>query len=61
MRNFFVPASSQITYYACGKQGHKAYNCDKRKFNNSKKVWVPKGTITNPKGSKMAWISKIKK
>ena len=59
-KNFFVPASSSITCYTCGIKGHKSYMCNKRKLNNTKKVWVPKGTnATNQKGPKMAWVPKV--
>ena len=60
-KNFFVPASTSFSCYCCGMIGHKAYQCVHRKINNFNKVWVPKGTTTtNPKGSKMTWVPKVK-
>ena len=59
-KNFFIPASSNITCYACDKLGHKSYICNKRKLNTFEKIWVPKGTnLTNPKGPKMTWVPKV--
>ena len=52
-----------ITFFKYGKVGHKAYTCLSNKFvdRNIKKIWVPKETIvTNSKGSKLAWIPKVK-
>ena len=54
---------SNITYFKCGKVGLKAYAYLSNKFvsTNVKKIWVPKGTIvTNSKGSKLAWVPKVK-
>ena len=54
---------SNIIFFKYDKVGHKAYTCSSNKFTdtNVKKIWVSKGTIvTNPKGSKLAWIPKVK-
>ena len=37
-KNFFIPASSDITCFHYGKSGHKAYNCINRKSNSLKKI-----------------------
>ena len=60
-KNFFIPVSSIIACVCCDKFGHKAYHCLYRNSNSLKKVWISKGTIlTNPKGSKMTWVPKLK-
>ena len=60
-KNFFVLASTTITCFCYEKSRHKAYNCLHRKSNILKKIWIPKETIvTNPKGSKMTWVPKLK-
>ena len=60
-KNFFIPASSSITCYSCGRLGHKSYQCLHKNSSSFGKVWVPKGTTsTNPKGPKMTWVPKAK-
>ena len=54
---------SNIICFKCSKIGYKAYVCLSNKFisTNVKKIWVSKGTImTNLKGSKLAWVPKVK-
>ena len=67
LKNIFTNSSCNkflnITYFKCGKVGHKSYTCFSNKSENSnvKKIWVPKGTtLTNQKGSKKAWVPKVK-
>ena len=67
LKNIFVNSSSNkfsnITCFKYDKVGHKSYIYFSRKSENSnvRKIWVPKGTIvTNPKGSKLAWVPKVK-
>ena len=53
---------SNVVCFCCKRVGHKAYLCNfrKKKKNNVKKVWVPKGTTcTNSNGPKKIWVPKI--
>ena len=66
-KNIFINSSCNkflnITYFKCGKVGHKSYSYffNKSENSNVKKIWVPKGTImTNLKGPKKTWIPKVK-
>ena len=57
--NYSSYKSTNITCFKCGRIGHKSYTCLINKYANTKKIWVPKGTIlTNLKGPKKAWVPK---
>ena len=57
--NYSSKKPTNITCFKCGRIGHKSYTCLINKYANTKKIWVPKGTIlTNLKGPKKAWVPK---
>ena len=61
--NSFLDKSSKVSHFNYDKVGHKsyAYFFSKSESSNVKMVWVLKLTIvTNQKGSKKAWVPKVK-
>ena len=57
--NYSSNKSTNTSCFKCGRIGHKSYTCLINKYANTKKIWVPKGTIlTNLKGPKKAWVPK---
>ena len=59
VNKLFKKDDKNVSYYYCGKLGHKSFVCNSRNTSKTKNIQISKGSImTNHEGSKKAWIPK---